>query len=136
MKPVLTLELARQMLTACEAKARELGLSLTIAVVDDGGHPIALARMDGIHAATVEIAIAKARSAVLFKRPTAKFGEAMAGGAIGLLALPNVVPFAGGLPLLAGPALVGGIGASGAAAHQDEEVAQAGASILAAALSG
>jgi glc operon protein GlcG len=129
-KPVLTLDIAKAMLTAAEAKARELGLAMTIAVVDDGGHPLALSRMDSTHAGTVEIAFAKAKSSVMFKRPTAKFGEAVAAGTIGLIALPNVVPFAGGLPLMCGAGLVGAIGASGASPDKDEAVAAAGLAVF------
>ncbi len=129
-KPVLTLEVAKAMLAASEAKARELGLAMTIAVVDDGGHPLALSRMDGIHAGTVEIAFAKAKSSVMFKRPTGKFGEGVAAGSIGLIALPNVVPFAGGLPLMSGTALVGAVGASGASPDKDEAVAAAGVAVF------
>lgn len=129
-KPVLTLEVAKAMLAASEAKARELGLAMTIAVVDDGGHPLALSRMDGIHAGTVEIAFAKAKSSVMFKRPTGKFGEGVAAGSIGLIALPNVVPFAGGLPLMSGTNLVGAVGASGASPDKDEAVAAAGVAVF------
>lgn len=129
-KPVLTLEVAKAMLEASEAKARELGLAMTIAVVDDGGHPLALSRMDGIHVGTVEIAFAKAKSSVMFKRPTAKFGEGVAAGTIGLIALPNVVPFAGGLPLMSGMSLVGAVGASGASPDKDEAVAAAGVAVF------
>jgi glc operon protein GlcG len=129
-KLVLPLETAKQMLEASEAKAKELGLAMTIAIVDDGGHTIALSRMDGIHAGTVEVALAKAKSSVMFKRPTSKFGEAMASGAIGLLALPHVLPFAGGLPLIGGGHLVGAIGASGASPDKDELVAAAGLAVL------
>lgn len=133
-KPVLTLDLAKAMLAASEAKARELGLAMTIAVVDDGGHPLALSRMDGIHAGTVEIAFAKAKSSVMFKRPTGKFGEGVAAGSIGLIALPNVVPFAGGLPLMSGTNLVGAVGASGASPDKDEAVAAAGVAVFETAL--
>jgi glc operon protein GlcG len=129
-KPVLTLEVAKAMLAASEVKARELGLAMTIAVVDDGGHPLALSRMDGIHAGTVEIAFAKAKSSVMFKRPTGKFGEGVAAGSIGLIALPNVVPFAGGLPLMSGTNLVGAVGASGASPDKDEAVAAAGVAVF------
>ena len=129
-KPVLTLTIVKQMLIASEAKAIELGLSMTIAIVDDGAHPLALFRMDGIHAGTVEIAFAKAKSSVMFMRPTSKFSEALGEGAIGLIGLPNVLPFPGGLPLLIGHNLLGGIGASGASPEIDEVIAAAGLAIF------
>lgn len=129
-KPLLTLEAAKVMLAASEAKARELSLAMTIAIVDDGGHLLALARMDGVHAGTIDVALAKAKSSVMFKRPTSKFAEAMTSGAIGLLALPHVVPFAGGLPLMSGASLVGAVGASGASPDKDELVATAAVAVF------
>lgn len=122
--------LAKSMLAACEDKARAMGLAMTIAIVDDGGHLIAFSRMDGVHAGTIELAIGKARSSVLFKRPTAKFEESVAAGTIGLLKLPNVLPFAGGVPLLVGGQLIGAVGVSGAAAAQDGQVASAALDLL------
>ncbi len=122
--------LAKSMLAACEDKARAMGLAMTIAIVDDGGHLIAFSRMDGVHAGTIELAIGKARSSVMFKRPTAKFEESVAAGTIGLLKLPNVLPFAGGVPLLVGGQLIGAVGVSGAAAAQDAQVAAAALDLL------
>jgi glc operon protein GlcG len=134
-KPILPLELAKQMLAASETRSREMGLTTSIAIVDDGGHLLAFLRMDRIHAATAEVAIAKAKSSAMFKRPTSTFGDALATGAIGLLALPAVLPFAGGLPLIADGQIVGAIGASGASADQDAEIAAAGAALFEKALS-
>ncbi len=129
-KYVLPHALTKSMLAACEDKARAMGLAMTIAIVDDGGHLIAFSRMDGVHAGTIELAIGKARSSVLFKRPTAKFEESVAAGTIGLLKLPNVLPFAGGVPLLVGGQLIGAVGVSGAAAAQDGQVASAALELL------
>jgi glc operon protein GlcG len=134
-KPILPLELAKQMLAASETRSREMGLATSVAIVDDGGHLLAFSRLDRVHAATAEVAIAKAKSSAMFKRPTANFGEALAAGAVGLLALPAVLPFAGGLPLLSDGQIVGAIGASGASADQDAEIAAAGAAVFEKALS-
>ncbi len=122
--------LTKSMLAACEDKARAMGLAMTIAIVDDGGHLVAFSRMEGVHAGTIELAIGKARSSVLFKRPTAKFEESVAAGTIGLLKLPNVLPFAGGVPLLVDGQLIGAVGVSGAAAAQDGQVAAAALDLL------
>jgi glc operon protein GlcG len=129
-KHVLPHTLAKSMLAACEDKARAMGLAMTIAIVDDGGHLIAFSRMDGVHAGTIELAIGKARSSVMFKRPTSKFEESVAAGTIGLLKLPNVLPFAGGVPLLVRSQLIGAVGVSGAAAVQDGQVASAALDLL------
>jgi len=129
-KYVLPHALTKSMLAACEDKARAMGLAMTIAVVDDGGHLVAFSRMDGVHAGTIELAIGKARSSVMFKRPTAKFEESVAAGTIGLLKLPNVLPFAGGVPLLVNGQLIGAVGVSGAAAAQDAQVAGAALDLM------
>ncbi len=129
-KPYLPHTLAKSVLAACEDKARTMGLAMTIAIVDDGGHLVAFSRMEGVHAGTIELAIGKARSSVMFKRPTAKFEESVAAGTIGLLKLPNVLPFAGGVPLLVGAQLIGAVGVSGAAAAQDGQVASAALDLL------
>ena len=129
-KPVLTLAVARRMVDASVSHARELGLALSIAVIDDGGHLLAFARMDGIHVGTVDVSMAKARTAVLFKKPTAAFGEGLAGGALGILAMPAIIPFEGGIPLLVEGHLVGAIGASGSSPDKDGAVSAAGVQAL------
>ena len=69
MRPSVSLELAKRMADACEAKAKQEGWNLNIAVVDAGGHVIALQRLDTTFAASADIAVGKARTAVLFKKP-------------------------------------------------------------------
>ncbi len=105
-------------------------LAVAIAVVDEGGHLILFVRMDGASTGSIEIAIAKARSSVMFKRPTARFEEAVAGGAIGLFSLPNVVPFGGGIPLMSDGHVVGGVGVSGANSRDDNEIAESSSAIM------
>ncbi len=127
----LTLEAARNVLKASEAEAIRSGTPVSIAIVDGGGHLKLFLRMEGAHLGTVDVALGKARCAVLFDRPTRFFAEALAAGATGLTALPGVVPFAGGAPLIAEDHTIGAIGVSGAAPEQDEAVSKAGASALA-----
>jgi glc operon protein GlcG len=119
--------------TICEAavnkaieKARSLGVAVSIAVLDPGGHLLRLVRMDGIHAGTVEISQAKAHCAVMFKRPTKAFAQSYAAGTTALIALPGVVPFEGGVPIIMEDCLCGAIGCSGASPEQDGEIATAG----------
>ncbi|HEX4996405.1 MAG TPA: heme-binding protein, partial [Methylomirabilota bacterium] len=71
----LTLEDAKVLLAAAEAKAREIEVTETICVCDDGGHPIALHRMTGARLTGVEIAVAKAFTAAGHRRPTHRFNE-------------------------------------------------------------
>jgi uncharacterized protein GlcG (DUF336 family) len=81
--------------------------------------------MDGAMIASVEAARCKARCAVLFKRPTKAFEEALAGGRMAILSLPEVMPIEGGIPLIRNGQIVGAIGISGGTAQQDGGVATA-----------
>ena len=88
--------------------------------------------MENTQIGSVQVAIDKARSAVLFRRSTKAFEDALAGGGAGLriLSVRAAVPIEGGVPLMAGGKVVGAIGASGGSAQQDGQVAQAGAAAL------
>jgi len=86
--------------------------------------------MDNASLATVEIAIEKARSAALFRRPTKVFEDALAGGRNAILALHGAVPIEGGVPIISSGKIVGAIGASGGTAPQDGQVAKAGADAI------
>ena len=83
--------------------------------------------MENTQLGSVEIAIEKARSAALFRRPTKVFEDALAGGRNAILALRGAFPIEGGVPIIAGGKIVGAIGASGGTAAQDGQVAKAGA---------
>lgn len=101
-----------------------------IAVVDEGGNLMALERLDGTFAAGANISIGKARTAVLFKRPTKVFEDIIKNGRTAMVALPDglFTPLQGGIPITIDGQIVGGVGVSGAAsAQQDEELALAGA---------
>jgi len=113
------------LLEAGVAAAQALKAVVTIAVADAGGHLVGLLRMDGVHTATVEVAIAKARSAAAFRRPTRLFAEQLAAGNLSLLTIPGCVPLQGGLAIMVDGALIGAIGVSGAAPEVDEAIASA-----------
>jgi glc operon protein GlcG len=99
-----------------------------IAVVDEGGNLMALERLDGTFAAGANISIGKARTAVMFKKPTKAFEEIIKNGRTPMVALTDFTPLQGGVPILVDGEVVGGVGVSGAAsAQQDEELAIAGA---------
>jgi uncharacterized protein GlcG (DUF336 family) len=87
-------------------------------------------RMDNTQLGSVDIAIEKARSAALFRRPSKVFEDALAGGRTAILALRGAVPLDGGVPIISGGKLVGAIGASGGTAQQDGQVAKAGAEAI------
>lgn len=129
-KKSLTLTAARAIVAAAEAEARKHNLNLTMSVVDDGGHLLHLARMDETGLASIEVSIAKARAAVMFRRPTKFWEDAYASGKTHLASLPGVLPIEGGVPLMAGGKVVGGLGVSGASSAQDGQVAAVGAAAL------
>ena len=128
-KPVLNAEDVRQIVAATRAEAERQGWAVSIAVVDDGGHPLYLERLDGARASTANVALAKARTAATLHAPTAGFAARTRDNPA-LLAL-DLMPLQGGLPLLCGTSCVGGIGVSGVAAEQDEQAAAAGTAVLA-----
>jgi uncharacterized protein GlcG (DUF336 family) len=131
-KKSLTLEGARAVIAAAKDYARAANApGGVIAVVDDGGNLVALERLDGTFAAGANISIGKAKTAVMFKRPTKVFEEIIKNGRTAMVALPDFTPLQGGVPITVGGEIIGGVGVSGAAsAQQDEELALAGAEFL------
>ena len=129
-KHTLTLEAAKQIATAAEKFARKKGWNVVIAIVDDGGHLIYLARMDDTQIGSIDVAQAKARTALAFKRPTKVWSEGLKGGRMQILGLPGATPIEGGLPLVLKGEFLGAIGVSGVTSEQDGEIAQAGVAAL------
>jgi glc operon protein GlcG len=130
-KKALTLAAAKKAVAAAAAEARRNNTGGVIAVVDDGGNLMYLERLDGTFSAGANISIGKARTAVMFKRPTRVFEEIIKNGRTAMVALPDFTPLQGGVPIEVEGQIVGGIGVSGAAsAQQDEELAIAGANAL------
>jgi glc operon protein GlcG len=124
-KKVLTLDGAKAVVAAAERFAREKGAGGAIAVVDDGGNLLLLHRLDGTFAMGSSVSIGKARTAALFKKPTAFFEELVVQkGRVSMTALPDFTPLKGGVPIVVAGEIVGAVGVSGAAsADQDEEMA-------------
>jgi uncharacterized protein GlcG (DUF336 family) len=104
------------------------------AVLDGGGYPILVDRMDGAQPASVEIALAKARAAFEFRRPTAVMQGWVQDGATHLLGLPGIVPVEGGVPIRVDGRVIGAVGVSGATAREDGVAAAAALRALGAAL--
>jgi uncharacterized protein GlcG (DUF336 family)/quercetin dioxygenase-like cupin family protein len=124
----LTLEGAKTAIAGAVAYARGKKTTGVIAIVDAGGNLMALERIDDTFAAGAMISIGKARTAVMFKKPTRVFEEIIKGGRTPMVAVHDFMPLTGGVPIEIGGEVVGGIGVSGAAnATQDEELAIAGA---------
>jgi uncharacterized protein GlcG (DUF336 family) len=129
-KKTLTLDMAKRIAAAAEAKANANKWKVVIAIVDDGGHLVYLQRADGTQFGSVEVAIGKAYSASAFKRNTKSWEERLAEGRLGYLSLPGAVLLEGGLPLILDGDVVGGIGVSGVKSSEDAEIAAAGAAAL------
>lgn len=126
-RKALTLNAAKQIAAAAEAEALKNQWNVVIAVADDGGNLLYLQRMDGTQVGSVQVAIDKARSAVLFRRPTKVFEDAVLGGRNGVMKLEGAMPVEGGLPLVIDGAILGSIGVSGVTSQQDGIIAKAGA---------
>ncbi|QXI49824.1 heme-binding protein [Pseudomonas anuradhapurensis] len=122
-------EVAR-VLNAARQQALAQQWSVTIAVVDDGGHPLALERLDGCAPASAYIAMEKARSAALGRRETRDYEEMVNAGRTAFVTAPLLTSLEGGVPLRVDGQVVGAIGVSGVKPGQDAQVALAGAAAL------
>jgi uncharacterized protein GlcG (DUF336 family) len=129
-KRCLTLDAAKKIAARAEQEAIQNQWPVVIAIVDDGGHLLYLARLDDTQVGSVEVAIQKARCALAFKRPTKVWEEAVASGRTAVVALPGVIPIEGGVPLTHDGRVIGAIGVSGVRSAQDGQIAQAGAHVL------
>ena len=128
-KKVLTLAAAKEMATAAEAEATRNGWNLVIVILDDGGNLLYLQRMDGVQLASLQVAQAKARTALIYRRSTKEFADRLATGTTPL-AMPDVMPLEGGLPIVVDGQVIGSIAASGATGAQDAQASQKGSDAL------
>ena len=126
------IDMAKKIAAAAVAEARKNNFTMAIAVVDTAGNLVYFEKMDGTQTGSVNVSIEKARSAVLFKRPTKAFQDTVAQGGVGLrmLGLPGAVPVEGGIPLIEGGKIIGAVGASGGTSDQDGQCATAGANVV------
>ena len=129
--PKLTLEGAEAALAAAKGHAARIGVPMNIAIVDDGGHLIAFARMDGAKLSSIDIAINKAHAAAIRRQAT---GPVRSGDEVNVLMSLGLAiasharqtPIRGGIPLEANGQCVGAIGVSAGTEDQDVEVARVG----------
>ena len=131
--PSISLEVAKRVAAAAAAEARRNNWLMAIAVVDPAGMLVYYEKADNTQLGSATIALEKARSAALFKRPTKLFQDAVAGGGAGLrvLRLEGAVPVEGGVPIVVDGKLIGAIGVSGDLAENDGKCAAAGAAAVA-----
>lgn len=122
----ISLSDAKIIAAACAAKAAEQAWPVVIAVLDQGGHLLYLERADRVQRGSIVVAQEKARTALLFCRPTKALQDRVNDGRVNMLMLPGATPIDGGMPLIKDGHVVGSIGISGVQSHEDAEVAAAG----------
>lgn len=126
-KSVITLDDANRILDAAQQKAESNGWQVAIAVVDGGGHLLALRRLDGSAPIGSYVAQNKARSAALGGKPTRVFEEMINAGRAAFLSVPEIeATMTGGLPVMVDGNIAGAVGVSGVKPDQDELTARAG----------
>jgi uncharacterized protein GlcG (DUF336 family) len=128
-RKILTLAQAKKLMAAAEAEAVRNRFVMCIAVVDEAGNLLAFERMDEAELACIHLAEEKARTAVLFKRPTKQLDDQISGARSAAVAM-GFTPVEGGVPLTSNGKVVGAIGASGGTSAQDQQVATAAAEIM------
>lgn len=129
----INLDQAKKMIAAGQAEALKNSWPVAIAIVDNHGFLVAFEKMDNTQSASVQVAIDKASSAAMYRRPTKVFQDAVAGAGAGtrVLNLRGASTVEGGLPIVVGGKIIGGVGVSGVNSDQDGAVAKAATSALA-----
>jgi uncharacterized protein GlcG (DUF336 family) len=130
--PPISLDTAKKVAVPALAEATKNNWTMAVAIVDPAGLLVYYEKQDNTQLGSAEVAIEKARSATLFKRPTKAFQDALAAGADGLrtLHLKDAVAVEGGVPLLEDGKIIGAIGVSGGTSQEDGQCAKAGADAL------
>jgi len=128
-KKILSLDDVKRVVVAAETEAARNQWNVVIAVVDDRGHLMYLQR-ERVQLGSVEVAITKAHAALMFRRPTKFWEEIVAGGRLGYLSMPGMLPIEGGVPIVYKGDIVGAIGVSGVKSSEDGQIAEAGARAL------
>lgn len=124
-RPTLTSADVQRMMAACRKRATDNQLQVAIAIVDDAGFMLNVERLDGTSRIAGDVALGKARTAALMRRPSSVLQNLVdEHPAIG--SIPYIMPVAGGLPIMVEQECVGAIGVSGALSEQDIDIAQAG----------
>jgi glc operon protein GlcG len=125
----INLENAKKAAAPALAEAEKNNWAVAVAIVDPDGILVYFEKLDNTQLGSAEVAIEKARSAALFKRPTKAFQDTLAAGGDGLriLQLQGAVAIEGGIPLLTDGKIIGAIGVSGVTSQQDGQCAKAGA---------
>ena len=128
-KPCLTSADVKKMMAAALAEAGKNNWNVTVAIVDDGGFMLHLERMDGVAVTTAEVAVGKARTSALTRRPSKDFEERVKERPA-FIAFPAGLFIQGALPIMHQGECVGAIGVSGVQSFEDEQIAQVGIAAL------
>ncbi|WP_223416143.1 MULTISPECIES: heme-binding protein [unclassified Pseudomonas] len=129
-KAVLSQTEVSRILAAARTEAQNNQWAVTIVIVDDGGHPLALERLDGCAPISAYIATEKARTSALGRRESKGYEDMVNGGRFAFLSAPLLTSLEGGVPIIVDGQVVGAVGVSGVKAEQDAQVARAGAQCL------
>jgi glc operon protein GlcG len=129
-KAVLSQKEVSRILDAARSEAQINRWDVSIAVVDDGGHLLALERLDGCAPIGAYIATEKARTSAIGRRESKGYEDMVNGGRSAFLSAPLVTSLEGGVPIIVDDQVIGAIGVSGVKADQDAQIAKAGAQAL------
>jgi glc operon protein GlcG len=131
--PPITLDQAKRAMAAAELEAAKNSWQVAVTIIDSGGNLVMFHKVDNTQLASIGASEGKASTALRFKRPSKALDDAIAAGGAGLrlLAVKDITPLEGGLPILVDGKIIGAIGVSGALSSQDAQVAKAGADALA-----
>jgi len=131
--PPITLEDAKRAMAAAELEALKNSLQVAVTILDSGGNLVIFHKIDNTQLSAIKASEGKARTALNFKRPSKALDDAIAAGGAGLrlLAVKDITPLEGGLPILVEGKIIGAIGVAGALSSQDAQIAKVGADALA-----
>jgi len=126
----ITVDQAKKIAAGALAESKKNSWRMAISIVDNHGFPVYFERMEDTQTASIQIALDKAKTAAMFRRPSKAFEDGIAKGRVALLGLSGATPIEGGLPIMVDGRVIGGIGVSGMNSDQDAQAAQAGLNAL------
>jgi uncharacterized protein GlcG (DUF336 family) len=126
--PPITLEQAKRVMAAAELEAAKNSWQVAVTILDSGGNMVMFHKLDSTQLASIGLSEGKANTALRFRRPSKALDDVIAAGGAGLrlLAVKDITPLEGGLPVILDGTIIGAIGVSGALSSQDAQVARAG----------
>jgi glc operon protein GlcG len=126
----INLETAKKIAAASAAEAKKNNWNVAIAIVDNHGFLVYYEMLDDTQTGSANVAVEKARTSAMFRRPSKEFEEAIGGGRVAVLGVPGATPIEGGLPIVVSGKMIGAIGVSGVTSAQDGQVARAAVEVL------